>query len=251
MTPPISDICRLAQNLARNCGYSVFPCREDKTPATPDGFKSAQTIPDAVDRIWQAHPGPLVGIRTGEASGISVLDVDQKHPEAVIWWQDNYHRLLPTRTFATRSGGLHLYFRHRDGIKNTSSKLAKGIDTRGEGGYVISWWCAGLECHDHSPPEPWPCWLFDELTRQPPAPPPRSTEIPPEHAIAGIVRRVEDAQEGERNAVTYWAACRLAERGLRQAEAEALLLPASIVAGLPEFEARRSIQSAYRGRAAA
>jgi hypothetical protein len=46
---PIADVAQIAQNLARNCGYTVFPCSADKTPAWPkplggSGFKDASTV---------------------------------------------------------------------------------------------------------------------------------------------------------------------------------------------------------------
>jgi hypothetical protein len=68
-------------------------------------------------------------------------------------------------------------------------------------------------------------------------------------ALDGILRRLGNASEGERNAVLFWAACRLHERRMRQSEAEGLLLPTANGIGLTDFEARRTIGSAM-GRAA-
>ena len=112
------------------------------------------------------------------------------------------------------------------------------------------WFAAEFACHDHSPPAPWPAWLRDALT-----PPPRPAvqyrgPINPNRAIAGISRRLSVAQEGERNALLFWAACRLAERGMRQQEVEALLIPIAINVGLTDSGVRRTITSA-QGRAAA
>jgi Bifunctional DNA primase/polymerase, N-terminal len=251
------DVCRLAINLARNRNYAVFPCGAHKRPTIPSpnpgegGFYRASKDPHEIARLWHDHSGPLIGIRTGEASGIDVVDVDTKHDEAIWWWRHNHHRLLPTRTYETRSGGLHLYFRHALGIRNSASRIHKGIDTRGEGGYCIAWFAEGFRCFDQSPPAPWPAWLLIELTRQPPEPPPPPAGASPAHAIAGIVRRLETAPEGERNNVLHWAAKRLLERDVHQAEALSLLLPAACLTGLTEIEARRTIASAYRGRIAA
>jgi hypothetical protein len=251
----IDDVCRMAIALATNCGYAVFPCLENKAPAIPGpgGYKHASGDPAAIFKLWHDNPGPLIGVATGAVSHLWVLDIDQKHPEAVLWWQDNHHRLLPTRAYETRSGGIHLHYRDGDGdgVGCTTSRICKGIDTRGDGGYVIHWFAAGFACHDHSPPAPWPQWLRDAL-----APPPRPAEprhvapVPAEAAIAGIVRRLAEAQEGERNAVLFWCACKLAERGIRQGEIETLLIPTARNIGLSDIETRRTIKSA-QGRAVA
>lgn len=246
------EIVTLAQNLARNCGFAVFPVSENKVPAIPGpgGYKHATKDPDEIARLWERHPGPLIGIATGTLSGISVLDVDQKHHEAWEWWQENHRRLLPTRTYETRSGGLHLYFRHVAGVTCTTGRICKGVDTRGDGGYAIFWFAAGFACHDHTPPVPWPPWLLAALTPPPRHEPAAAYTEPTEATLIGIIRRVAAAQEGERNTVLFWAACRLGERHMRQAEIEALLLPAAREAGLPHIEACRTINSAI-GRAAA
>ena len=86
----------------------------------------------------------------------------------------------------------------------------------GDGGYVISWWCAGFGCLDHSPPAPWPDWLLAELTACAAAAEAERTD--PACCRQGsnaeaILRRVANAAEGERNGVLFWAANRLRERG--------------------------------------
>jgi Bifunctional DNA primase/polymerase, N-terminal len=253
-----SEACQLAINLAKNCGWHTFPCRlielpngkVDKPPCTSHGFQDASNDPCVIRELWRKYPGPLVGIRTGQTSGISVVDVDVKLNEGLWWWKDSHHRLLPTRCYETRSGGLHLYFQHLPGITNTQGKLCAGVDTRGEGGFVVSWWCDGYGCFDYCQPAPWPTWLLTELIRRAEPPPQSSAGIPTKRALAGIVRRLEEARDGERNSILYWAACRFAERGISQAEAEALLLPAVPQPNDPKKD-RGTIASVFRGRVAA
>jgi hypothetical protein len=132
----------LALNLTRNTGYPVFPLAEDKMPAIGkhkggNGFHDATTDPAQIRRLF-AHPrAALIGIPTGEASGFDVLDVDVKHDAARAWLIAAQDRIPATRTYQTRSGGFHLLFRHAEGVHNTESHIAKGIDTRGSGGYAV------------------------------------------------------------------------------------------------------------------
>jgi hypothetical protein len=252
------EVCRMAIALARSAGYAVFPVGENKRPTRPSeegvlhGFHDATTDPAEIAWLWANWPGPLIGVATGEKSDLDVLDADRKHGEALAWWKANHHRLLPTRTFVTRSGGLHLYFRHRDGIRNTQGKLCPGIDTRGSGGYAIYWFAVGFDCLDHTPPQPFPDWLYRKLTYQPPAPTmPVHRPANPSHVIDGILRTLAEAREGERNGMVFWCACRLAEHGIGQREIEALLAPIAQSIGLTDIrETRATIRSAMGRKSA-
>jgi hypothetical protein len=246
------DICRLAQNTARNCGYAVFPCTEDKRPTLTGWQQRASTDADAIAELWRERPGPLIGIVTGKRSGVDVLDVDAKHPIALDWWAAASQRMSPTRLYRTRSGGLHGYLLHADGVTNTASKLARGVDTRGDGGYAIFWFAAGFECLDHSPPTPWPAWLLECVRWKPHLQLPRTRAKPanPDNALGGIADAIARAAEGERNRVLFWGACRFREHmwaGLiGRHDAEATLITAALSTGLHETEARRTIASAWR-----
>jgi bifunctional DNA primase/polymerase-like protein len=255
-----TEVMLLAQNIARNCGWPAFPCSlANKTPTRPkaeggNGFKDATTDPREIAELWRRWPGGLIGIATGEASGIDVLDVDAKHPIALRWWAAASKRIPPTRVYQTRSGGFHAYFQHAPGISNTQGKLARGIDSRGNGGYIVHWFAAGYECLDHAPIAPWPDWLRDCLLWQPPkvAPPPYVTSPRyADRAIEGVLRHVATAREGERNRILFWGACRFRERveagQLDQGEATTLLVNAAQSTGLHGVEAQRTVASAWRG----
>jgi len=62
-------------------------------------------------------------------------------------------------------------------------------------------------------------------------------------AIAGLLRVVARASEGERNSSLYWATRRMAERGIAPSKAAALLEQAAAEAGLPAAEAAATVRS--------
>lgn len=236
------DLIQTARNLARNTGWPVFSCRQDKRPACAHGFLDASTDPDEITRMFARPNAALIGIPTGPASGLDVLDIDIKHDAARAWLAMAETMIPPTRTFRTLSGGAHVYFRHADGVANTQSKLARGIDTRGTGGYVVFWFGAGFECLDHSPPAPWPAWLLSTLLRPPepaplPAPGRRYTGngARPQAMVRRALDRVAGAAEGHRHR-TLRAAARtigglLHTVDLSRSRAAELLLDAIVRAG--------------------
>ena len=239
---------KAALELARP-GLAVFPCGRNKHPCTQNGFLDATKDAATVQELWRRHGGPLVGVRTGAISGVDVLDLDAKHSDARNWWHAHRAELPVTRVHRTRGGGLHLVFRHAQGLRCSTSKLAHGIDVKGDDGCAIWWPAAGLPILHEGPPAPWPSWLLAQL--KPPAPqPPSRLVIPDDRRLRQLLRRVATAHEGERNAITYWASCRFGEMvatGLISTrEAEALIIDAAMAAGLPRSEAIATARSGLR-----
>ena len=116
----------------------VFPCvAYGKLPAIARGFYAATTNPETIKRYWRA-PDRNVGIPTGSVSGFWVLDVDGDNGEANLFALEAKHgRLPPTREVITGGGGRHLWFKYTGPIQSSVSKIATGVDVRGDGGYVI------------------------------------------------------------------------------------------------------------------
>jgi Bifunctional DNA primase/polymerase, N-terminal len=234
-------------------GTPVFPCLLNKHPATPHGFKDASTDDNIVREWWRACPSALVGVPTGEASGLDVLDLDAKHNTATWWWGENKARVPATRIHRTRSGGLHLLFKHDSQVRSSAGKLALGVDTRGTGGYVI-WWAAEFPVLSDAPPAQWPDWLLEEF--RPKARAPSASSNPPGFCyhgdawLKGLVRVVATAVEGQRNGILFWAACRAGE-AIREGKTTEnfvadVLLEAALHAGLERREALATIQSGVR-----
>jgi len=146
-------------------GYPVFPVAVSKRPTCPCGFKDAALEPREIRRLWRYHPAPLIGVPTGEASGLFVLDIDSpKHVEAAEWFERYAPYLPETRQQTTRSGGTHLFFNHHQGLRNSAGRIARGIDTRADGGYIIAWQMQAWLIRPR-PLADIPAWLIKAATR--------------------------------------------------------------------------------------
>jgi putative DNA primase/helicase len=136
-------------------GLPVFPCGKDKKPLTGHGFKDATTDHAVIQQWWCQYTNALIGMPTGVASGLFVLDVDMPYgPASLKELERKYGPLPATVMQKTPSGGRHLFFKHPgkgSKIKNSAGKLGPGLDIRGDGGYVILAPSPGYEWieHDH------------------------------------------------------------------------------------------------------
>jgi Bifunctional DNA primase/polymerase, N-terminal len=120
-------------------GMPVFPLIPGtKEPAIKGGFHTATLNPAAITRLWRIGDRNI-GIRTGIASGLWVLDVDPPDGEANIRRLEAEHGALPvTRTVMTPSGGRHLWFKYTRPVPLSVGKIATNIDVRGDGGYIVA-----------------------------------------------------------------------------------------------------------------
>lgn len=130
------DLKAAALDLAAR-GFSVVPLAPTgkPKPICKHGFKDATTEPKKIERWWRRWPNARIGMATGPASGISVVDLDAK---------DGKNGFAHVPDWETRSqviartphGGAHLYFQHVPGLKSSVERLAPGVDIRAEGGLV-------------------------------------------------------------------------------------------------------------------
>jgi hypothetical protein len=113
----------------------VFPLvARGKTPAVAGGFYAATTDPEVIRRFW--HIGDRnIGIPTGAVSGFWVLDIDPGGDEHIRHLEADHGPLPATRTVITPRGR-HRWFKYVGPVPSTSRKIAPGIDTRGDGGYI-------------------------------------------------------------------------------------------------------------------
>jgi hypothetical protein len=236
-------------------GLPVFPCRIDnKRPLVAHGFKDASADPAVIRAWWRRWPIALIGAPTGIK--FVVVDVDLQHPEAQQWYGENRSNIPFTRLHRTRSGGLHMLFLPDARVRNTAGRIARGVDTRGAGGYVIWWPACDLPVMHRDQIIQIPDFIVEAQLRK--AEPITINTAPPhvsgrEHArrkLCGIIRTIAEAREGERNAVTFWGACRLAEMvdagEIHRGDAIGLAIEAASHAGLSRQEATHTLRSAFR-----
>ena len=154
-----------------------------------------------------------VGIATGAASGVFVLDMDPKNGgesslDALIY----RHGPVPdTLQSISGGGGRHYYFRHPGATVPNGVGIVAGLDIRGDGGLVVAppslhvsgrryeW--DGLAEFGDTPVVPAPGWLMELMNTRSANGDKRRFELPLQTA------------EGERNATLYRYACSLRASG--------------------------------------
>jgi hypothetical protein len=136
--------------------YTIFPIRQilgigtetprcDCTDETCPNVGKHPRIPwskeSGVPSMWEKWTNDGFGIATGERSGIWVLDVDPKNGgvDTLAELEQKNAPLPRTISVVTGSGGLHFYFKYPGpDYRNTAGALGPGLDTRGNGGYVVA-----------------------------------------------------------------------------------------------------------------
>lgn len=126
------------------------------------------TTAETVAQVWTPRSPSNIGIVTGRASGIWVLDIDPEHggDRALTALVVAYGGLPETWTVQTGSGGRHYYWRMPDFDFTTSrGRLPVGLDVRGNSGQVVappSYTLKGqYRVLVDADPAPAPDWLLD------------------------------------------------------------------------------------------
>jgi hypothetical protein len=136
MPVPLNNSSLLQPALAyAEADFPVFPLLpRSKKPLTSHGFKDATTDAAQIQRWWGENPRANIGMPTGKASELWVLDIDS--PEGDTWLMAQGE--LPETPIQRTSKGKHLFFAMHEGLKlrNSQGKVA-GVDVRADGGYIV------------------------------------------------------------------------------------------------------------------
>ena len=151
-------------------GWAVLPDEPNgKRPILANWPEAATSDLEVVQQWVEKYPTANIGIATGAKSGFFVLDVDGERGRASVSDLVTQHGPFPkTATQRTGSGGAHYLFKIPDfAVANSASKIAPGIDIRGENGQIVvapsvtpsgkySWIVPPWECEPAEAPE----WLL-------------------------------------------------------------------------------------------
>ena len=232
-------------------GYSVIPIRPDKKPYVPwTEYQKRRATPEEIRKWFGKWPGAMIGIVTGQVSGIFVIDCDTA--EAYQKIQELLPDALVLPIARTPRGGWHLYFIFPAGKGLTiGAGIIQGLDFRGKGGYIIAppsindegkayAWMPGCSIHEVAPaPMPSGLSTFLHLNK-------RST------LYRGCKENVRSApldfSEGCRDESLFCVANALVKGGMSKEVAEQVLgiLADSCVPPFPQAEARAKVASALK-----
>lgn len=136
----------IRDDLSCTCGQSG--CSAGKHPyskTAPHGFSNATGDIEIAAKMFEYREDLNVGVATGATSGIFVIDVDNKvdnlGDNSLIVLQEMLGKLPNTLKLIT-GNGYHLVFDYPVGEDlrsnaNTFGSECPGIDTRGNGGYIV------------------------------------------------------------------------------------------------------------------
>ncbi|MGP5707533.1 bifunctional DNA primase/polymerase [Brachybacterium alimentarium] len=246
--------------LFAQAGVPVFPCAPGgKNPLTEHGFHDATTSLGQVESWWRRFPAANIGMPTGAASGVVVVDVDvhgvngydafrQARRAGLV---DGWEALVRSPT-----GGLHIYYPAAGGQQPSWQAGKAGIDFRGDRGYIIvppsrriidgetAWYrLASLS--------PTPGRALDASALRTFLDPPRPPRRLPERGSSSgrtdplKLARWLGSERTDRNHKLFWASCVLAEEGVPYRDA----LDAMLTVSQPDFgqrEIARTVASGYK-----
>jgi hypothetical protein len=139
---PLYEVDPATQTCACQAGASCGEKQRGKHPRLGGWQEKATTDADTVRQWWTRWPSAGVGLATGSASRVWVLDLDG--PEAGAWYEGQLAKHGPSPTLGVETArGFHMYWRWTEGavVRNAQGLQAadiQSVDVRGDGGYVCA-----------------------------------------------------------------------------------------------------------------
>jgi hypothetical protein len=228
-----------ALDLARH-GFRVFPLQPNSKVPSRDNWQKRATTDKATIINWFSGDGAKQNIAV-TTDGLCVPDIDPRNGGDTTWDAIQMVEDIPTTACSvTQSGGFHLIYKAPPGItvRNSKSKLGRGIDIKGNGGYIVApgsmidgrpyRWAPG-GAPDDRPIAEAPDWLIAAAS----APLRRSAaagqrvvdedDTAITQAEAYVRERAPAAEQGERDNTAFKVAAKLFDYGVSEPTAFELL----------------------------
>lgn len=139
------SLLKHAISLAKE-GFHIFPLAPNskKQPIFDDFTSRSTTDEEQIKSWWAENPNYNIAIATskfGSEGALVVVDVDMKkgkNGENSLFQLELEGKELPdTFTQFTPTGGKHLFYVHREPVKQGTNVLGDGLDIRSNGGFVV------------------------------------------------------------------------------------------------------------------
>ena len=234
--------CHTIEDGRCTCGKACHsPGKHPIGTLVPHGVHDATADIGMIDQWWAMYPDANVGIATGRASGIVVIDIDPDHGGEDSWanLEARFGATDDTWWVETGSGGYHIYFAAGEAeTRNSAGMVGPGIDVRGDGGYVI----APPSLHVSGGQYRWSDHLNHKTIDQP-APMPEWLDTRVHHGRRGGGNHnanplPEKISEGARNAWMASIAGTMRRRGMSRQAVEAALKVENKLRCAPPLEER-------------
>lgn len=138
-------ICYIAAKDYAAKGLFVLPLSAGDNKPLADPNNVIKLSHEDISEMFKKYPGAGVGIVTGEAAGIVVVDLENKNGRngaETLKKLATQHGISSRKTLMakTASGGHHLYFKYPVGVQIRCSvgKLGPGINIHSNGSFVIA-----------------------------------------------------------------------------------------------------------------
>lgn len=127
--------------LCATMGLYVFPVKPgQKSPAFSGWQSQPTTDPEIIKQWWAENPNYNIGIATGAAYGLLVVDYDVANGKQGLKVRNDWkaaHQMPQTWTARTGRGGLHEYYKISEPMGNRTG-LYGCVDMRADGGLVLA-----------------------------------------------------------------------------------------------------------------
>lgn len=127
--------------LCATMGLYVFPVKPgQKSPASKGWQSQPTTDPETIKKWWAENPNYNIGIATGAAYGLLVVDYDVANGKQGLKVRNDWraaHQMPQTWTARTGRGGLHEYYKISEPMGNRTG-LYGCVDMRADGGLVLA-----------------------------------------------------------------------------------------------------------------